>query len=820
MSASSEPVTSALRMRLSVAASPAWICSKMSSSLAPPVMAWASRPIEATRCQCSRVSATLRAVFSSGATTKRSPASATSDRPSTWTGVDGPASLTWSPWSSMSARTRPQAAPATSGSPTLRVPRWTRIVATGPRPMSRLDSSTTPRARPSGLARRSSSSATTSSVLEQVVDAEVLQRGDLDHDGVAAPRLGDEAVLGELLHDPVGVGVLAVDLVDRRRRSGPRPPWRGRAPRCVWGMTPSSAATTRMTMSVASAPRARMAVNASWPGVSMKVMRLAVLDDLVGADVLGDATGLAGDHVGVADLVEQLRLAVVDVAHDGDDRRRGPARSRSRRPRRRRRCRAACWSSTSCSSPGSTRRISAPISAANSSIMSSLSDCVAVTISPCCMRKRTTSAAVRFSLGPSSWGVDARSMTIVALGDRGVARACSWRQVHRLQLFAVATTTTLAALRATRAARATGTTATGTAGTTTGATAGTTGTTTGATATGTAAATGTRAHAGTATAGTAGTTAGATGTRTGTAGTTTGAGATAGARRMPGGGGIGLPVDERRGTAGRRRDRACPTCDTGGRPAGRRPGHGRPDRRAGARPGAARREPRPGAGAAGAGGRGAARGRGDRGRGGGSGPGCRSEAMTRFGGAGGAARRRRGGLGGGRRRRGLGRRGRSLGGRGGRGRRRGRGRLRSGGRRGSAGAGAGRGRRRLGHGRGRLGRRGPRRGPPPRPSWPAWPSCRLLRLLGLHVADEALPLGLAADAVGLRVDDARGVALHADPERDRRGRASPCWSARALGRARGRECFRANVLPQSFSRSRTALPPGVTSLCPSIAATP
>ena len=67
----------------------------------------------------------------------------------------------------------------------------------------------------------------------------------------------------------------------------------------------------------------------------------------------------------------------------------------------------ACCSSTSCSSPGSTRRISAPISAANSSIMSSVSDCVAVTISPCCSRKRTTSAAVRFSLGPSSWGVDA-----------------------------------------------------------------------------------------------------------------------------------------------------------------------------------------------------------------------------------------------------------------------------------------------------------------------------------------------------------------------------------------------------------------------------
>ena len=39
----------------------------------------------------------------------------------------------------------------------------------------------------------------------------------------------------------------------------------------VCGITPSSAAHTRMTMSVALAPRARMAVNASWPGVSRKV---------------------------------------------------------------------------------------------------------------------------------------------------------------------------------------------------------------------------------------------------------------------------------------------------------------------------------------------------------------------------------------------------------------------------------------------------------------------------------------------------------------------------------------------------------------------
>ena len=41
---------------------------------------------------------------------------------------------------------------------------------------------------------------------------------------------------------------------------------------------------------------------------------------LVGADVLGDTTCLVVHDVGAADLVEQLGLAVIDVAHHGDDR--------------------------------------------------------------------------------------------------------------------------------------------------------------------------------------------------------------------------------------------------------------------------------------------------------------------------------------------------------------------------------------------------------------------------------------------------------------------------------------------------------------------
>lgn len=45
----------------------------------------------------------------------------------------------------------------------------------------------------------------------------------------------------------------------------------------VWGMIPSSAATTRTIMSVTPAPRARIAEKAACPGVSRKVMDLRPL---------------------------------------------------------------------------------------------------------------------------------------------------------------------------------------------------------------------------------------------------------------------------------------------------------------------------------------------------------------------------------------------------------------------------------------------------------------------------------------------------------------------------------------------------------------
>ena len=41
----------------------------------------------------------------------------------------------------------------------------------------------------------------------------------------------------------------------------------------------------------------------------------------VGTDVLRDAARFAGDHVRLADLIQQAGLTVIDVAHDGHDRR-------------------------------------------------------------------------------------------------------------------------------------------------------------------------------------------------------------------------------------------------------------------------------------------------------------------------------------------------------------------------------------------------------------------------------------------------------------------------------------------------------------------
>src|SRR5690606_14763910 len=159
--------------------------------------------------------------------------------------------------------------------------------------------------------------------LEQVVDPGALERGHEDDLGVAAPLAGHEPVLGELLLHPVGVGLLAVDLVDRHDDGDVRGP--GVVERLDGLRHDAVVRRHHEDHDVG-----RLGAPGPHGGERLVARRVdegdpaAVLLDLVGADVLRDAAGLALDHVGVADAVEQLGLAVVDVAHDGDDRRARP----------------------------------------------------------------------------------------------------------------------------------------------------------------------------------------------------------------------------------------------------------------------------------------------------------------------------------------------------------------------------------------------------------------------------------------------------------------------------------------------------------------
>ena len=153
LSASAEPCTSALRTTLSSLTAPSLMRSRMFSSdtLVLPASSFLRR--ESRRCSTSSL-----ACFSSPTVLKVSPASGTPERPSTSTGVDGPTSVSVRPLSSSMARTLPMCSPATTVSPSFKVPSCTSTVAIGPRLRSSLASMTVPRAALFGLALSSSSS--------------------------------------------------------------------------------------------------------------------------------------------------------------------------------------------------------------------------------------------------------------------------------------------------------------------------------------------------------------------------------------------------------------------------------------------------------------------------------------------------------------------------------------------------------------------------------------------------------------------------------------------------------------------------------------
>ena len=136
-------------------------------------------------------------------------------RPSTSTGVDGPATFTGRPRSSISARTRPTTGPAMMLSPTRSEPSCTSTVATGPRPRSSLVSSTVPIAARFGFALCSPISVT-SRIISSSRSSPVFFFAETSTKTVdAAPLLGNEIEVRQLPLDRFGIRTRLVDLVDR-----------------------------------------------------------------------------------------------------------------------------------------------------------------------------------------------------------------------------------------------------------------------------------------------------------------------------------------------------------------------------------------------------------------------------------------------------------------------------------------------------------------------------------------------------------------------------------------------------------------------------
>ena len=156
--------------------------------------------------------------------------------------------------------------------------------------------------------------------LEEVIDADLLLSRDRDHDRVSAVFLRHEALLHELLLDAVRVGARLIDFVDcddnrhacRLRMVDGLDRLRHDAVICGddedCDIRDLGAARTH-------GRECLMARRVEEDDL------LALAVDLISTDVLRDAAGLMRLDMRVADAVEQRRLAVVDMAHDRDDRR-------------------------------------------------------------------------------------------------------------------------------------------------------------------------------------------------------------------------------------------------------------------------------------------------------------------------------------------------------------------------------------------------------------------------------------------------------------------------------------------------------------------
>ena len=206
-------------------------------------------------------------------------------------------------------------------SPRCSVPRWMSAVPTGPRPRSSLASTMTPSAGAIRIGGELEHLGLQRDRLEQLVEAGLLQRRDFDLERIAAEALDHDLVAEQLGAHALRIGALLVDLVD------------GDDHRHLRGLGVIDGLDRLRLDAVVGRDHehddvGHLGASLAHGGEGLVARRVDEGDlvaqrrhHLIGADMLGDAAGLLAHHVGRADGVEQRGLAVIDMAHDGDDRR-------------------------------------------------------------------------------------------------------------------------------------------------------------------------------------------------------------------------------------------------------------------------------------------------------------------------------------------------------------------------------------------------------------------------------------------------------------------------------------------------------------------
>ena len=312
-SASTEPCTSALMMSRSSLTSPVWICFCRLSS----VMRVEALPRAFSRSE--RMVAICRALRSSETATSTSPACRHAREPEDLHGVRGAGRLHL-PAPGVDERANPPRMGADHDGVAL-AQRARADERGGDRPATTIESTLDDDALggPVGIGLELEHFRLQGRQLQELIDPGALLGRGRHEDRLAAPVLGHEPLIGQLTLDAIGLGLGLVDLVDGHddRHVG-RPRVVDRLDRlrhhAVVGGHHQDDDVGGLRAAGAHGGERLVA-----RGVEERDLAVAG-HHLVGADVLGDAAELLLGHLGAPDGVEQRRLAVVDVAHDGDDR--------------------------------------------------------------------------------------------------------------------------------------------------------------------------------------------------------------------------------------------------------------------------------------------------------------------------------------------------------------------------------------------------------------------------------------------------------------------------------------------------------------------